>query len=131
MLESVVNHFRITAGLWLVLGAIGFLVTSLHAATMGGFVYRIGGPGALAVEILTCAFMLAATVAGYGLLCGWDWPRLALEILGAVLFTFSLVGLFFSEVVIKQRVLVFIPALLFATYSLFVTLFLKHEGRRA
>jgi len=91
----------------------------------------VGGPGALAVEILGCVFTIAAALAGYGLLRSWRWSRFAIEVLGAVLLATSVIALFFSEVVIGQRLLLFVPAAVFALYSLIVTLFMKYEPRPA
>jgi len=98
---------------------------------MAGFIYRAYGLAALVVELLGCVFTLAAAIAGYGLLKRWGWPRFAIEVLAAILLACSLVALFFSEVVVSQRILVFVPASLFALYSLVVALFLSYERRRA
>ena len=125
------KQFRVITGLWLAFGSLGFIYTAWHASVMGGFIYHVGGPGALAVEILSCVFSLAAAVAGYGLLRGWRWARFAIEVLGAVLLASSVIALFFSEVVIGQRLLFFVPAAVFALYSLIVALFKTYEPRPA
>ena len=125
------KHFQVIAGLWLAFGALGFIYTSWHASVMSGFIYHVGGPGALAVEILGCVFTTAAALAGYGLLRSWRWSRFAIEVLGAVLLAASVIALFFSEVVIRQRLLFFVPAAVFALYSLIVALFMKYEPRPA
>jgi hypothetical protein len=121
------RHFTTLAWLWLVFGALGSFYNCWHAAVMSHFIYGVGGLGALAQELMDCVFTLAAIVAGYGLLRGWRWARLAIEVLGAVLLAESLIALLFSEVVIDQRILFFGAALLFAMYSLIVALFVKYE----
>jgi len=125
------KQFRVIAGLWLAFGALGFIYTTWHTSVMSGFIYHVGGPGALAVEILGCVFTFAAAMAGCGLLRGWRWSRFALQVLGAVLLASSVIALFFSEVVIGQRLLFFVPAAVFALYSLIVALFVKYEPRPA
>ena len=96
---------------------------------MGRFIYSVGGVGELVVEILGCVFTFAAMAAGFGLLRHWSWPRIGIEVLGSLLLAFSVITLFFSEIVVSQRITLFVPASLFALYSLVVTLFLRYESR--
>jgi hypothetical protein len=121
------KHFKIIGSLWFLFGLFGFLFSLLHTVLMASFIYSIAGLGALLVEILQCVFLLAAVVTGVGLLRQARWSRVATEVLGSILFAVSAIALIFSEVATSQRVSIFVPALLFALYSLAVTLFVRYE----
>jgi hypothetical protein len=121
------THFKTIGWLWLVFGVLGSLYTCWHAVVMSGFIYFVGGLSALVVEILGCVFTLAGALVGFGLLRHWRWARIAVEILASVLFACSVIALLFSEVVVSQRVIVFVPAAIFALYSLMIALFVGYE----
>ena len=117
------KYYKAIGFVWLVLGGLAFLFTCLHTAAMAGFIHRRGGLEALACEILGCVFTLIGAVAGFGLVRHWRWARVAIEVLGSVLLTYSVIVLLFVEVNF-----VFGMAASWSLFSVLVTLFVPYDS---
>ena len=125
------THFKMLAWLWLLLGSMGGVYKCWHAVHMGGFILGVGGPGELAWEIGECVLAVGGAAAGYGLLRGWRWSRLVIELIASVLLGVLGTCLLFANIGISASITIYGPPVLFALYSLAVTLFCKHEPRSA
>jgi hypothetical protein len=121
------RHYRFIAWLWLVLGALATVDKCWHAIHMGPLIYSVAASGGVAWEIGECVFSLAATVAGYGLVRGWAWARVAVELLASVLLGTCGVILLWGDMAFSP---VSLAPVIFALYSLVVLLFFRHEPRR-
>ena len=117
------THFKLIGLVWLVFGGLGSLYTCWHADVMFSFVYLKGGIEALAFEILGCLFTLTSALAGFGLLRHWRWARIAIEVLGSVLLTYSAIMFLFVEVDAF-----FGLAAGFSLYSVLIALFARYES---
>lgn len=122
------KHYRFIAWLWLVVGALAAAYKCWHAISMGHFIYSVAGSGGLAWEIGECVFAAAVTVAGYGLVRGRFWARLAVELLASVLLGTCGIILLFGDIVLSP---ISLAPVVFALYSLAVVLSFKYEPRRA
>jgi len=115
------THFKIIGWFWLVFGVCGLIYSAGQFAAMAPLIFLPGAQGALIPVILGCVFTLASALAGFGLLRHWRWPRIAVEILGGILFAFSVIFLFADFIAIYA---VFAAI---ALYSLVVALFVRYE----
>jgi hypothetical protein len=125
------SHFKVLAWLWLLLGGLGSVYKCWHAVQMGGFILGVGGPGALAWELGECVLAVGGAAAGYGLLRGWRWSRLVIELIASVLLGVLGTCLLFADIGISAGIAIYGPPVIFALYSLAVTLFCRYEPRRA
>jgi|SRR5579859_4640583 len=122
------KHYRFIAWLWLVLGALATVYKCWHAIAMGRFIYSVAGSSGLAWEIGEGVVALAVAGAGYGLVRGCVWARVAVELLASVLLGTCGVVLLFSDMALSAASL---APVIFALYSLVVVLFFRYEPRRA
>ncbi len=86
------------------------------------FIYLAGGLRLIAIQILVCVFTLVGALAGFGLLRYWRWARIAVEILGTILFTCPVIVFLFEDFITVYAVAAGI-----ALYSVVVALFVRYE----
>jgi hypothetical protein len=122
------KHYRFMAWLWLVLGAFATVYKCWHAVAMGDFIYSVAGSSGLAWEIGECVVAVAVAAAGHGLVRGWPWARVAVELLASVLLGICGLILVFGDIALSPASL---APVIFALYSLTVVLFFRYEPRRA
>jgi hypothetical protein len=121
-------QFRPIGLSWIALGAVGLILTIGEiAADRGLCFYREEGLEWLAEGLLFGLLALTAAVAGYGLFRGWRWPRIAIEVVAAIVLVHSLIGFLCSDRPADWRRVAFVLSL-FSLYSLVICLFVKYES---
>jgi hypothetical protein len=115
-------HFKIIGWFWLLFGAVGLVYTGWQFATSLDLIFIPGGFSALFPIVFGMLFTFFSALAGLGLLKCWRWARIATEVLGGILLTFSIILNFDGEVISFYVLLA-----CFACYSLVVTLYFKYD----
>jgi len=121
------KQYRFIAWLWLGLGAFATVYKCWHAVTMSRFIYFVAGFSGLAWEIGECLVAVAVAAVGYGLVRGWAWARVAVELLAGVLLGICVI-LVLGDIALSPASL---APVIFASYSLVVVLFFRYKPRGA